>query len=1770
MDRISSKDHRKNLSDYLLDHDLESFNQYLTDNRVNLNFVDDLGWTILHECGDIGTEPFFRVLKKRGSDMNEQTLSSGETVSHRILRRVIDLKENGYQISNDEEVNSLLRTVHELGCDLNIPNFCGETITHLCCQFGLISQLDTILSLNSTPPAELVSQNATDSESHDQGTISDLPLCLSTVNTGTGWTVLHYCLCSDTPLETLQHLFTKYPAIATILNTPDSHGQTLVHWVAKGRETMWDWYAKEKGIERTSISSGHRNAMKLIESVFSPNLLEDIYPQLPIKAALKSDAQLPTAEELDEAILSFFNDHGANVNLCDNINFSPLHYAVISDHFDVASFLIKNHANPEGHPITPLPLPLYQPPPLSPMAWAVIHNRPEFIYLLANAGATFNLNSVSSTFQTSPFRFLSPEKIFETMHGMTDPQTVAETQYQSRRHSIVSQMSETGKTSENGSDLDHDRPSPTLSPQLTKPPTTEELTLISPRIFSEQDWEIPNPVWWLVRCIPIEIIAQIDSEVSVKFWELVEEEKKQIHSNEIDIWNMSPEEVESVKQKAVETVYQLYPTPYCENLSVFHLAVALGLDSVVETLCDAYQNMVENDDEETAPQRAKNEENDVGNESEDKSDEKGEGMEDIDPFDVSSFDSSISKSPPSLSLILNALHPLPLHFAAFLGYPRCVSSLVMHGASPLIPHSLSIASIGSCHSIRTFFTSSAFLHPTSLLASSQANLPSSSRPVVIPSTLGASSLQLANGWFPVGLAAGAGRDTTVLALCDPDLMRMSPAGFVDDFSLFREETSKLNVCLSQMPRRMEEVERQTKDDSARQSAALVPYTFSLDPLSSPQKQDQVEESQSRRNSQTQQEWESCRSKNDENSIFRSTSTLSVLLSALLTHFRYRLKELCPSSLNSPDIVSPLTTHSPYSSLRRNQRHPHSSPLSRPHSTASSPKPSFRMLGGPNPNQAKKMIWGNHTRGASDIPLLIHRGGSRTGLKVDVSSTLREHDNEKDDSQASLSGHSLKRRKRHSEEEEKRKDRERETTSATHSRSPSLTQNSVAQLLTEQRRAVYERQLLDWEDPTLRGNVTNLGIVWKEGAHFSKEEIPETKQQKVIDEQESISSPISPSLNPSPVTPIPSQSPATPIPTQSPQPSPPSTFSRLLPFLYMCLQLSLTNSQQRVSVFHLSAARNNAHLIASLAQMFHEEGERMLTALPGGEQWKHEIEEEEAEIAREEGQDHNDQLVTDASSDQPETTVTPTSSHYSHTSQSSSYQPLSRLTSPVLPKQAFTFSEGVMAFFAAFTKSLFGVLADGTDSNLRSPLVVSLALRHSSYIEEIAQFSPELSIIDVNGDSLVHFCTKPASQQPHLPHLKKTPSFTPDEGTDNAPETFLARHFAQGSVDVPTQFLSTLIARGVNVCQPDASGTTPLHDAVQLMNPHMTALLLSAGASPDEPDQRTGNTPLHIAAMNKMVGTINHILTLSLSCRVDVLNYNRQTPLHLAVIARSSEIVKLLLENQADPNVPDKKGWTPLHYACSGSAFSSMALKEQQMKIIESLIRNGAHPLVPTLDGSLAFDLLQTPTDKQYLAEVSVECLPRSLLIDGEIGKEQNQSLLETIALVNKNTITHSASPFSLSSRFIHSTPTLHPASPVLHTKQPTKPPPPLIPATSKNCPSCSASLGILSNKLRQCYVCQKLLCSKCQSDPIPLFLFGEPTPQYLCQTCFKAYFPLSDADYIDSLYPQQIPFKELLHSNTHFPPALERVKKGKKAVLQYASLYTVVENGAKMYQLNKG
>lgn len=81
----------------------------------------------------------------------------------------------------------------------------------------------------------------------------------------------------------------------------------------------------------------------------------------------------------------------------------------------------------------------------------------------------------------------------------------------------------------------------------------------------------------------------------------------------------------------------------------------------------------------------------------------------------------------------------------------------------------------------------------------------------------------------------------------------------------------------------------------------------------------------------------------------------------------------------------------------------------------------------------------------------------------------------------------------------------------------------------------------------------------------------------------------------------------------------------------------------------------------------------------------------------------------------------------------------------------------------------------------------------------------------------------------------------------------------------------------------------------------------------------GDTQLHLAILGKYVQAVWAIIRLApVPAFLDIRNDDAHAPLHLAVLTRQPDIVRVLMIAGAKANIQDREGNTPLHLACMNS------------------------------------------------------------------------------------------------------------------------------------------------------------------------------------------------------------------------------------------------------------
>lgn len=144
----------------------------------------------------------------------------------------------------------------------------------------------------------------------------------------------------------------------------------------------------------------------------------------------------------------------------------------------------------------------------------------------------------------------------------------------------------------------------------------------------------------------------------------------------------------------------------------------------------------------------------------------------------------------------------------------------------------------------------------------------------------------------------------------------------------------------------------------------------------------------------------------------------------------------------------------------------------------------------------------------------------------------------------------------------------------------------------------------------------------------------------------------------------------------------------------------------------------------------------------------------------------------------------------------------------------------------------------------------------------------------------------------------------------------------------------LLAKKANVNSKNSGQERPLHLAVQRGNLPIVEMLLAAGAEID-PKNQDGLTPLYIAV--KCQKSDIAVLLISRTADVNVTDARHTTPLHWAVMAGSTDMAKLLQANGAKIEAASYDS------QANGPTALTWAIAKENESMVKLLLENHANP-----------------------------------------------------------------------------------------------------------------------------------------------------------------------------------------------------------------------------------
>ncbi len=145
----------------------------------------------------------------------------------------------------------------------------------------------------------------------------------------------------------------------------------------------------------------------------------------------------------------------------------------------------------------------------------------------------------------------------------------------------------------------------------------------------------------------------------------------------------------------------------------------------------------------------------------------------------------------------------------------------------------------------------------------------------------------------------------------------------------------------------------------------------------------------------------------------------------------------------------------------------------------------------------------------------------------------------------------------------------------------------------------------------------------------------------------------------------------------------------------------------------------------------------------------------------------------------------------------------------------------------------------------------------------------------------------------------------------------------------------LLALNADPTVPNADGQTAIHLAAMGKQTYWLDALLETGANVDQPNTRTGATPLFDALRAGLPANVARLREAG--ARLDVRSRDGTTPLHQAALVNDLAATRAFLEAGADPRATDDASATFQDYLFDGDPKILNATSKRELSAIRALL-----------------------------------------------------------------------------------------------------------------------------------------------------------------------------------------------------------------------------------------
>ncbi|XP_071126835.1 putative ankyrin repeat protein RF_0381 [Mytilus edulis] len=281
----------------------------------------------------------------------------------------------------------------------------------------------------------------------------------------------------------------------------------------------------------------------------------------------------------------------------------------------------------------------------------------------------------------------------------------------------------------------------------------------------------------------------------------------------------------------------------------------------------------------------------------------------------------------------------------------------------------------------------------------------------------------------------------------------------------------------------------------------------------------------------------------------------------------------------------------------------------------------------------------------------------------------------------------------------------------------------------------------------------------------------------------------------------------------------------------------------------------------------------------------------------------------------------------------------------------------------------------SDNRNRTSLHIACEEGHKPVIEYLVQKGANISVCDVDGNSLLHMACVPGKREVVellLKEYKDKGKETEIENTNKLGQTPIIVASSTEGHDV----VKLLLQYNANIQATDNRGFTSLLTASMYGFTKTVQFLINEKAKILHLDNE-GRTALFIACKKGHLDTVKVLIEEGKTKILDVCDWHHKSPFYIACSEGRTEIVKLLIENEvkikADIDLCDENSKSPLHVACERSHDTIVQFLLENRAKMDTRDRHQNLPLhVACKVGNLKIVqlLYQSTSDKNYLSETN--------------------------------------------------------------------------------------------------------------------------------------------------------------------------------------------------------